>query len=76
MNAIKHFKEQIIALQEVDIGDFKRRMILYINRLGEEINNEDAIQEIKSVVLYEDLTDMEEIREKVLNKIRHFNCKP
>ena len=51
MDAIKHFKEHVTTLQEVDIGDFRRRMVLYINRLGEEINNDGVIQEIKSMVL-------------------------
>ena len=75
MNATKQFKEQVNALQEVDIGDFRRRLILYINRLAENIKADALIKEIKSIVLYESCTDMEEIREKILHTVSHFDSK-
>ena len=68
MQEIEKFKEQIQSLEEVDIGDFRRRAILYINRFHEQTNEQylDVIEKMKKVTLYDNLTDSEEIRENLL----------
>ena len=84
VSLIEDFKNRVLDLQEVDIGDFRRRLSLYIDRLGEDLETaesageslppafsankkEELLLKMKNIALYENLSDMEEIREKVLN---------
>lgn len=73
---IQEFESQINSLQEVDIGDFRRRLTLYINRLQEELPQKPSItktiEEMKHAVLYEPHLDIENIRESILQKIKNL----
>ena len=42
---IKEFKTQVEDLQEVDIGDFRRRLSLYIDRLEEDLDTAEKAGE-------------------------------
>ena len=81
---IEEFKNKVSDLQEVDIGDFRRRLSLYIDRLDEDLETaegageklpspfsadkkEELILKMKNITLYENHSDMEVIREKILN---------
>ena len=46
---VLEFKEKITSLQEVDRGDFRRRLTLYINRFSEELpdHSQKIIKEMK-----------------------------
>ncbi len=72
---IAEFKEKVIYLQEVDMGDFRRRLTVYINRLSEELpdNSQKIVKEMKNLVLYTGSNDPEELRESLLKKILDFN---
>ena len=72
---IAEFKKKITYLQEVDIGDFRRRLTMYINRLGEELpdNYQQTVKEMKNLVLYTGPNDSEELRESLLKKTLDFN---
>jgi len=67
---IKEFTDKVTYLQEVDIGDFRRRLTLYINRLSEELpdNYQQTIKEMRKLVLYTGPNDSEELRESLLKK--------
>ncbi len=69
------FKEKITSLQEVDRGDFRRRLTLYINRFSEELpdHSQKIIKEMKSLVLYTGPNNSEELREALLKKLLDFN---
>ena len=71
---IMEFKEKAAHLQEVDRGDFRRRLTLYINRLGEELphNYHKHIEGMKNLVLYTGPNDSEELREALLKKLLDF----
>lgn len=72
---IAEFKEKAVHLQEVDRGDFRRRLTLYINRLSEELphNSQKTVKEMKNLVLYNGPNDSEELREALLKKLLDFN---
>ena len=67
-------KEKISSLQEVDRGDFRRRLTVYINRLSEELpdHSQKTLREMKSLVLYTGPVDSEELRESLLKKLLDF----
>ena len=44
-NLIKEFKTKVEDLQEVDIGDFRRRLSLYIDRLEEDLDTAELAGE-------------------------------
>ena len=71
---ITEFKEKVAHLQEVDRGDFRRRLTLYINRLSEELPHSDhkRITELKNLVLYTGPNDSEELRGALLKKLCNF----
>ena len=71
---VAEFKEKVTYLQEVDRGDFRRRLTLYINRLSEELphNYHKHIKDMKNLVLYTGPNDSEELREALLKKLLDF----
>lgn len=75
---IQDFQEKVQNLQEVDVGDFRRRLDLYINRLKEDITLskelQELIQSMKHETLYEH-SEIEDIREAVLQKISFIQKK-
>ena len=72
-NPIQEFKTQVTSLQEVDIGDFRRRLSLYISRLEEKLPYKQpittVIEKMKHTVLYEPHQSSEDIRKSILQKI-------
>lgn len=72
---IGEFKDKVTHLQEVDRGDFRRRLVVYINRLGEELpdNHQQHVKEMRNLVLYTGPNDSEELRECLLKKTLDFN---
>ena len=72
---IKEFKDKVTCLQEVDIGDFRRRLTVYINRLSEELpdNYQKTVKEMRDLVLYTGPNDSEDLRESLLKKTLDFN---
>ena len=76
-NLINEFKEKVQNLQEVDIGDFRRRLSVYIYRLNEDLSTNDpkkkqSLNQMKNIALYEDYRDIEEIRQLIVNEIKNF----
>ena len=84
VSLIEEFKNKVSDLQEVDIGDFRRRLSLYIDRLDEDLETaegageklpspfssdkkEELLLKMKNITLYENHSDMEVIREKILS---------
>lgn len=78
MKNIDELKDKVQNLQEVDIGDFRRRLSMYIYRFTEELDPSIHSQQIKSlndmkdIVLYENLQDIEDIRQSVLDEIENI----
>ena len=75
MKAAEEFKNKIQSLHEVDIGDFRRKTTLYINRLHEATGEQypKTIEEMKKTVLYSGLTDSEEILEQLLYTVKNIS---
>ena len=74
---INEFKEKVQNLQEVDIGDFRRRLSVYIYRLDEDMDINDPkkkqiLDQMKNIVLYEEGQNIEDIRQSVINEVKKF----
>ena len=69
---IQEFINKVTTLQEVDIGDFRRRLSLYITRLEEDLQAQGKIKstlnEIQYIALYKHYSDIESLRNTVLEK--------
>ena len=69
---IQEFIHKTKTLQEVDIGDFRRRLSLYITRLKEDLQAQGKtkirLNEIQHTTLYSHHADIETLRTAVLEK--------
>ena len=66
------FNEKVKNLYETDIGDFKRKVLLYLNRFQEQVQSSEETDsyfyEIKEMLLCNDTTDIELLRLQILRK--------
>ena len=71
--------EQIQYVYETDMGDFKRKVILYLNRFVQNQNNQDLkkkIQDLKNFILYREISsknqteDIDNLRFDLLEKLK------
>ena len=63
--------EQIQYVYETDIGDFKRKAALYLNRFAQEQNGQELknkIQELKNFILYMEVPSKNEMED--IDKLR------
>ena len=70
------FKNKIQSLQEVNIGDFRRKISLYINRLSESdegLRHPKTMIQMKNTVLYSGLTDADEILEQLMEQTKNIS---
>jgi hypothetical protein len=70
---VSEFIKRVENLYEVEYGDFKRKVGLYINRLEQDFKDPQSrqvIQEMRQVVLYGNHPDIETAREKTLQLAR------
>lgn len=73
VNNVKEFIDKVQWLNEVDYGDFKRKVGLYINRLDEAYPKGQRSQKVDNVIatmkdrtLYHSEGDIEDTRFKVV----------
>lgn len=73
MNLIDDFKNQIILLQEPELGDFRRRATLYINRLSEQMHGKEKtlekLNQMRETTLNQPFEDPEDLREFLLETL-------
>lgn len=81
---LEDFNDKIKNLYEVDIGDFKRKALLYLSRLQEQIQEQNdsnsltpSFYKIKEEVICNNTTDIEALKfqiiehtEKLLYKVK------
>ncbi len=69
------FIKQVNELYEVDIGDFKRKLILYLTRLEESLENsslQPQFDEIRMLITCNNTREINELREQVLESIKQI----
>ena len=69
------FTKSIQDLYEVDIGDFKRKIIAYINRWEEDLSEpvlKKELKQIKMSVICNNTVEIEILREQLLRKIKEI----
>lgn len=76
---ISSFSDQIRTLHEVDYGDFKRKIALYVRRLHQKLDQDqarvvlDVLQQMNTLVLYNASGQVEETRARVLELAETLN---
>lgn len=73
---IKDFNEKIKSLYETDIGDFKRKALLYLNRLEETLQSQDEdnlclpvlFESLKEAIICNNTRDIEILRLEIIKK--------
>lgn len=66
---VTEFIKRLENLYEVEYGDFKRKVGLYINRLEQGVTgpqSKSVINEMRNTVLYGPIADIEIVREKTI----------
>ena len=72
-NLILNFAKTVQTLHETDIGDFKRKVISYLNRMESDINKNSLhplFYQLKESLICNDTRDIEVLREQILHKIK------
>lgn len=76
MDIIEEYKNKILHLQEAEMGDFRRRSALYLNRLSENFQGEPEkqkkIEDMLNLTLNEYYENIEDLRDLLLEKIQDF----
>lgn len=66
---ILNFTKTVKTLHETDIGDFKRKIISYLNRMEDDINNnsfKSLLYQLKESLICNNTRDIETLRDQVL----------
>ena len=79
---LEGFNDRIKNLYEVDIGDFKRKALLYLSRFQEQVqeqNNPDSptpsFYKIKEEIICNNTTDIEALRFQIVEHTEKlFTC--
>ena len=70
---VSHFMEMVKNLYETETGDFKRKVISYLNRLESDLNK-DALKpffhQFRESMICNDSKDIEILRHQVLQQIK------
>lgn len=70
---ILNFSEIVNNLYETEIGDFKRKIISYLNRLESDLNNSSLksfFHQFRESIICNETRDIEILRDQVLEQIR------
>ena len=73
---ILNFIEVVRNLYETEIGDFKRKIISYLNRLESDLNNaslQSFFHQFRESVICNETKDIETLRDQVLEKIQNIS---
>ena len=77
-----YFMETVRSLYETEIGDFKRKIISYLNRLESDLNNtslKSFFHQFRESIICNDSKNIETLRHQVLEEIKNmkldFNTK-
>ena len=70
--SIEEFIHSVQHLHEIEYGDFKRKLNLYLSRLEQNVGNADSelsrwVGEMKNQILYCAPANIEVVREQTLN---------
>ena len=74
---LKEFNNTIKNLYEVDIGDFKRKVLLYLSRCQEKIQEQDENNSlapffygIREMIICNNTTDIETLRLQIIERVK------
>lgn len=76
MDLIEEVKNQIKNIHEPEMGDFRRRSALYINRLAEQVDKDQKklakVHEIREKILYQHFEHTEDLSELILEHLNQI----
>lgn len=70
---VQDFKTKIQTIYEVDIGDFKRRSLSYLNLLEEQLQKpslKSSFAKIKELIVCNNTTEIDVLRNQILEEIK------
>ena len=73
-SSFQEFETKIQNLYEVDIGDFKRKTLLYLTRLEEQLQKSSLkpwIQNMRNLVVCNQTTEVDVLRNQILEEVRN-----
>ena len=73
MKGVSLFIETVKNLYETEMGDFKRKIISYLNRLESDLNNASLkafFHQFRESMICNDSNDIEILRHQVLQQIK------
>ena len=74
MKEVSRFIETIKDLYETEVGDFKRKIISYLNRLENDLNNaslQSFFHRFRESIICNDSKNIETLRHQVLQRIKN-----
>ena len=69
---VSHFIEMVQNLYETEMGDFKRKIISYLNRMESDLNHSSLksfFHQFRESIICNDSKDIEILRHQVLEQI-------
>lgn len=73
---VSHFIETVQNLYETETGDFKRKIISYLNRLESDLNHSSLksfFHQFRESLICNDSKDIEILRHQVLKQIKKIS---
>ena len=78
-DAIKEFVEKIQWIHEIEAGDFRRKLGLYLNRLEQRVPEDQQNKDFKKITakirqdfIFSPTSDLETSREEVIDLANHL----
>ena len=78
MESRQSFRKKVQELYETDIGDFKRKVLSYLNRLEDELSDpslKNSFRSLKESLICNNTRNIEELRSQALNDISQILLK-
>ena len=72
LDSRQNFSKKVQELYETDIGDFKRKILTYLNRLGDEQKDPSlkaSLHQLKESLICNNTRNIEELRSQVSDRI-------
>ncbi len=71
--SLENFEKKTRLLYEIEIGDFKRKILLYINRLEEDLGEKSHLfhlDGLREILICNETVDIESLRARLLEKTK------
>ena len=77
-SSLQKFESEIRSLYEVDIGDFKRKSLLYLKRFQEQVQSSAVdlwAKKTKELIVCNETVEVDVLRNQIMEQINSLNKK-